>query len=77
MNNGGPAFPQPLIETRDGAFEHPQDENCGMSLRDYIAIQAMSGALGGVPGGHLSPENLARESYLHADAMLREREKQS
>jgi hypothetical protein len=43
-NNGGPAFPQPLLETRDGSIvsavaqDSPDDQ--GMSLRDYFAAHA-------------------------------------
>ena len=73
--DGGPAFPRPysqstLMRTYD-AYEQE-----GMSLRDWFAGMAMAGSLGGVPGGHLSPENLARESYAHADAMLAARERE-
>jgi hypothetical protein len=60
MDNGGPAFP-----------DNQQD---GMTLRDYFAAQALQGMLAGVPGGHLIPANLAPECYRHADEMLKARE---
>ncbi|HXE08309.1 MAG TPA: hypothetical protein VN612_10455 [Acidobacteriaceae bacterium] len=44
--------------------------------RRLFAAMAMQGALGGVPGSHLLPEQLARDSVAHADALLRELEKQ-
>jgi hypothetical protein len=72
-----PAFP--TVTSREAYtgdhFRTVHDSENGMSLRDYFAAMAMSGSLGGVPGGHLAPENLARESYAHADAMLAERSK--
>ena len=37
MNDGGPAFPTDLYETKDGrAFNSP-----GISVRDYFAAKAM------------------------------------
>lgn len=68
IKDGGPAFPI----ANPGCVE---SDYMGMSLRDYFAAKAMCGSLGGVPGDHLSPERLARESYEHADAMLKERAK--
>lgn len=71
-DDGGAAFP--TSRPQEGEIARFWTE-AGMSLRDYIAIQAMSGSLGGVSGAHLIPENLAREAYAHADAMLAERAK--
>jgi uncharacterized protein YodC (DUF2158 family) len=65
VKDGGPAFP---IETTATPYAP------GMTLRDWFAGMAMSGALGGTPGNHLAPHNLARESYAHADAMLSARQ---
>lgn len=61
--DGGPAFPQP-----------DASDNCGMSLRDWFAGQALAGILG-------SPETdrdatfdmIAQDAYDHADAMLEAR----
>lgn len=39
-----------------------------MSLRDYFAAQAMSSFMRGY-----SPENMAKEAYCRADAMLEAR----
>ena len=72
-DTGGSAFPNPEIRLDDGTGIREGSD--GMTLRDYIAIAAMSGALGGTPGGHLHWAQLAKESYEHADAMIAERSK--
>lgn len=69
---GGPAFPQ-MMEL-GASFT-------GMTLRDYFAAKAMQTFLGseytsehGLTEGWM--KSLSRESYLVADAMLAERNKQ-
>ena len=62
-NNGGPAFPS----DRFGEL--------GMSLRDYFAGQALTGLLAN-PEQATDAEYIARWSYLNADAMLAERQKE-
>ena len=77
IGDGGPAFPcQVWVEydQGNGTVHHKDERRSGLTMRDYFAAQAMAGSLGGVPGTHLSPDNLARESYAHADAMLKARE---
>ncbi|MCE7547216.1 hypothetical protein LZV53_21985 [Klebsiella michiganensis] len=65
-NNGGPAYPTQGCE--------------GLTLRDYLAGQAMQGWLASYPGSNRHPmathhENMVAElSYLMADAMLKARE---
>ena len=73
-NDGGLAFPRPESRGTSGATTlHGQD---GMTLRDYLAGQALAGIMAGnytsnssgwVPG----------EAYALADAMLRARKKAS
>lgn len=77
--NGGPAFPVP-DQKHDGGL----DGYYGMSLRDYFAAKALLGvmqmvALGmhdlcriGTPRPEPADE-LAREAYRLADAMLKAR----
>lgn len=86
IQDGGPAFPSEqkamLRLVAEGVFDPSDPRNFavgtrvspGMSLRDYFAAMAMSGALGGEPGSHLIPKRLAEDSYALADAMLRQRE---
>lgn len=77
MKDGGPAFPiantyQPWNHDRseyDGVVT--EIDAPGMSLRDWFAGQALAGLM---VRGALQAEATA---YLVADAMLREREKQS
>lgn len=56
----------PIHNTGHGA---PFDE--GMSLRDYIAIQAMQSLIAG--GQHSNIYYLARDAYKAADVMLEHR----
>jgi hypothetical protein len=75
--DGGPAFPLPVMETRDGAFE--TTNVTGMSLRDYIATQALAGWLSsygencGHPCANGSADVVAAQAYELADAMLKAR----
>lgn len=48
------------------------DEALNLTIREHFAAMAMAGALGGVPGPHLVPEVLARESVEKADALIAE-----
>jgi len=54
----------------------PDEGNCGISIRDYFAAQAMQGMLAACTGWtDAEQERLARTSYMMADQMLKEREK--
>ena len=44
----------------------------GITLRQHFAGLAMQGALGGAPGSHLMPAQLAADSVAYADALLAE-----
>lgn len=78
-----PAFPQPLIETRGGAFEQPEPAKAGMSLRDYFAGQALPKAIEhelALRATTIVPppfryDAIAKAAYVIADAMLAERAK--
>jgi len=63
--DGGPAFPLP--ENR---------HSCGMTLRDYLAGQALAGILtiDMSPADDDLCKNFADDAYAFADAMLKERE---
>jgi hypothetical protein len=52
-----------------GGYPYPE---AGLTKRELFAAMAMAGSLGGVPGNHLVPENLARFSVEQADALLKE-----
>ena len=64
-----PAFP--VIPPIGDAAGYPYPAS-GITLRQHFAGLAMAGSLGGEPGSHLVPANLARESVAHADALLAE-----
>lgn len=64
---GGPAFP------------HPLEGSNGMSLRDYFAGQALTGVLTNLasmtPYMRSNVEQFAKDCYIMADAMLKQRAK--
>ena len=63
---GGPAFPCQALNRENHMVAYT-----GMTLRDYIAIQAMQGfVVGGEPIGF---SEVAAASYAMADSMLQER----
>ncbi|HAU5814423.1 hypothetical protein WE580_13990 [Citrobacter freundii] len=74
-NDGGFAFP---MEATDATAW--KDCNQGMTLRDYFAAKALSGWLASYPESCTHPivagnaDEVAKHSYMLADAMLRARE---
>lgn len=74
-NDGGYAFP---MEATDATAW--RDCNQGMKLRDYFAAKALSGWLASYPESCTHPivagnaDEVAKHSYMLADAMLRARE---
>jgi hypothetical protein len=52
----------------------PDEGNCGISIRDYFAAQAMQGMLAACVGwSEQEQKRLAKCSYMMADEMLKER----
>lgn len=76
---GGQAFPRQQWEY-DGQNNILQYQEDGMTLRDYFAAKAMSGWLASYPESCTHPivagnaDEVAKHSYMLADAMLRARE---
>lgn len=74
INDGGAAFPHTAGWRRD------PDISDGMSLRDYFAAKAMQSLIAlGVDGykslgGFYHEENITKDAYAFADAMLKARE---
>lgn len=64
--DGGSAFPLPLGTMN----EADPNESGGMSLRDWLAGQAVVGLLS---AGRHRPEDASRLAYVVADLMLAER----
>lgn len=77
-NDGGPAFPHgPLGDTmhgEDGREWHQYPAGTGMSLRDWFAGRALSSVDERSRG---TPQDVAKECYQLADAMLAERERKT
>ena len=79
IDNGGQAFPgeystfeyqgDPAYVNKTRIYHHIT----GMTLRDYMAIDAMQAVIG--LGLETRYEKIAEHAYLQADAMLKEREK--
>jgi len=77
MNNP-PAFPHvaDILQVQgDSAFVKTLTQN-GMTLRDYMAAKAMQGMLSGLLAyGHdIMWDQVAKDAYRQADAMLKARE---
>lgn len=73
--DGGPAFPSGQLVSDDSYKGWTKHEavNQGMSLRDWLAGQALAGMIAGSQGLDISIEKFASQSYNLADAMLKER----
>ena len=83
INDGGPAFPQPIATAQDGAMYCSIEKSAdlgGMSLRDWFAGQALAGWLASFGDDAQHPidktgEVIATQAYKTADAMLAARSK--
>ena len=86
MKDGGPAFPVNYIGRDSCGIERVQEQDYGMSLRDYFAAKAMQGVLANsevekfrqsldedIPE-EKQIEAIATTSYEIADAMIAARE---
>ena len=69
-NNGGPAFPIPLLPGQSWHGMGPCD---GATLRDYFAGRAMQSYLLDKDRDSFTFEQWAQASYEMADAMLKAR----
>ena len=67
LDDGGPAFPC-LYPRSD------EDGRMGMTLRDYFAAKAMQAITTADPKQVFTDDEIARDSYKMADAMLKARE---
>ena len=72
INDGGPAFPAQPIYKLDGAIISLNQG--GMTLRTYLAGQALAGQLAFSPSDpfkkYHQPEEVANACFRFADAML-------
>ena len=75
-HDGGPAFPQVdrLIDRHRGHV-HEISSMGGMTLRDWFAGQALVGLVSDTSHS-CTPDEIAHECGLYADAMISEREKE-
>jgi hypothetical protein len=81
INDGGPAFPVPMVRYEDNFFNVTDG---GMSLRDWFAGQALAG-IGASDLKHsyiwqrfsdeaISLDGISELCYMLADAMLKEKD---
>ena len=71
INDGGPAFPVPMVPWQDGFINV---ECTGMSLRDWLAGQVLQGLASDTAYiWNRTNEEVATASYDIADAMLKAR----
>lgn len=77
VNDGGPAFPATEFNVNQGHYEGRYEihqQHGGMTLRDYFAGQIINGLLSDQREGSAwstwDREQMGREAYLRADAML-------
>ncbi len=73
-DKGGPAFPQPAVDTENGVISSADFGESGMTLRDYFAAQSITGINPGKLYGDDSIRSHAEMAYKLADAMLKARE---
>ena len=80
MKDGGPAFPVNYIGRDSCGIERVQEQDYGLSLRDYFAAKAMQGLIPVIK--HIKndvnetkqvPTAVAQTAYEFADAMIAER----
>lgn len=68
IDDGGPAFPhQPAVDANGGYILYG---DCGMTLRDWFAGQALIGLTVHNDFGARSDEEIAGGAYAYADAMI-------
>jgi len=72
-DEGGTAFPVALKVIGN---EIATEFQPGLSVRDYFAAQALAGFLGSGVAEQIGPRQIALESYIYADAMIAERNKE-
>jgi len=72
MDNGGYAFPVPMVARPcgDGTTIVESAYDGGMTMRDYFAAAALTGLL-----ANGDPLMCCEKAYQYADGMLRERDK--
>lgn len=80
---GGFAFPIPNADFQTfqpGTIDEYKRIQSGMTLRDYFAAKALSGWLASYPESNCHPvaagnaDEVAKQAYMLADAMLKARE---
>lgn len=70
-NDGGQAFPRQAYMNND--YSYVDQGDCGMTLRDWFAGMALQGILAKQYGDYVFPDDVSRECYSYADAMIKAR----
>jgi hypothetical protein len=62
------------ISIKDQAF--PDENNYGISMRDYFAARAMQSLIVAYKDDHSVSDEISKRAYYYADAMLEAREQE-
>lgn len=73
INDGGPAFPSVYYSEPIGSIGPQFTIKGGMTLRDYFAAAALQGNIAH-PDVTGNRDDIAKDAYKYADAMLKARE---
>ena len=73
INDGGPAFPSVYYSEPIGSIGPQLTIKGGMTLRDYFAAAALQGNIAH-PEVYGNRDDIARDAYKYADAMLKAKE---
>ena len=72
IEDGGPAYPETIAGTMDGIYSAKDEgHSTGMTLRAYFAAAAMQGLISNPDIEDLSCAEVASDSVMYADALIK------
>jgi hypothetical protein len=76
VDYSGPAFPSSITEGPAGDVSHTHTNLRGISMRDHFAGKALPSLVSAAISGDVddfTPDHVAEECYIYADAMIKAR----